>query len=96
MNHMKALCSNAKRRMTTAFFIMLCLCLALFVEGALAELPGDSRAPADREAELDMSRYSDVTAGFRTGRDVTTGAVFPLADKLRVPARGAYVLDLQK
>jgi hypothetical protein len=51
---------------------------------------------ADREAELDMSRYSDVTAGFRTGRDVTTGAVFPLADKLRVPARGAYVLDLQK
>lgn len=51
---------------------------------------------ADKEAELDMSRYSDVTAGFCTGRDVTTGAVFPLADKLRVPARGAYVLDLQK
>ena len=43
---MKALCSNAKRRMTTAFFIMLCLCLALFVEGALAE------ALTDRQAEL--------------------------------------------
>ena len=49
---MKALCSNAKRRMTTAFFIMLCLCLALFVEGALAEAMDAGPALTDRQAEL--------------------------------------------
>ena len=52
MNRMKALYSNTKRRMTTAFFIMICLCLVLFVEGALAEAPGTGRALADRKAEL--------------------------------------------
>ena len=49
---MKAAHSNPKRRMTAVRFIMICLCLALFVEGALAGSPGDSRAPTDREAEL--------------------------------------------
>ena len=52
MNRMEALHSNLKRRTTIAFFIVICLCLALFVEGALAESPGASRALTEREAEL--------------------------------------------
>ncbi len=49
---MKALPSNMKRRMTIAFFIMLCMCLALFAEGALAEAPGASGELTDRKTEL--------------------------------------------
>lgn len=52
INRMKASHSNPKRRMTAVRFIMICLCLVLLVEGTLAESPGDSRTPTDREAEL--------------------------------------------
>ena len=49
---MKTSHSNSKRQMIAVRIIMICMCFALFVEGALAQSPSDSRAPMDREAEL--------------------------------------------
>lgn len=48
----------------------------------------------DRDVDIDMSRYSDVTGGFDSGKDVVTGKVFNLGDRLHVPARGSYILEL--
>lgn len=51
---------------------------------------------SDKDADLDMSRYSDVTGGYSKGTDVVSGETFILADNLHVPARGTYILELQK
>ena len=41
-----------------------------------------------------MARYSDVTGGYDSGKDVVTGKVFDLGGRIHVPARGAYILEL--
>ena len=49
---------------------------------------------SDRDADIAMDRYSDVAGGFTAGRDVVTGEVVSLVNKLHVPARGTWVLQL--
>jgi len=49
---------------------------------------------SDRDADISMDRYSDVIGSFTSGRDVVTGEVLNLTNKLHVPARGTYILDL--
>ena len=49
---------------------------------------------SDKDVDIDMARYSDVTKGFNSGKDVVTGKVLDIGDKVHVPARGAYILDL--
>lgn len=49
---------------------------------------------SDKAAELEMGRYSDVIRDYAAGTDVVTGQTFSLTEKLPVPARGTYVLEL--
>ena len=49
---------------------------------------------SDKAAELEMGRYSDVLRDYAAGTDVVTGQTFSLTEKLPVPARGAYILEL--
>lgn len=49
---------------------------------------------SDKTAELEMGRYSDVIRDYAAGTDVVTGQTFFLTEKLPVPARGAYILEL--
>ena len=49
---------------------------------------------SDRDADISMSRYSDVIGSYTAGKDVITGQVYNLSNKLHVPARGTYVFDL--
>lgn len=49
---------------------------------------------SDRDADIAMSRYSDVIGSFTSGKDVITGETVNLSNKLHVPARGTYILDL--
>lgn len=49
---------------------------------------------SDKAAELEMGRYSDVIRDYTAGTDVVTGQTFSLTEKLPVPARGAYILEL--
>lgn len=49
---------------------------------------------SDKATELEMGRYSDVIRDYTAGTDVVTGQTFSLTDKLPVPARGAYILEL--
>lgn len=49
---------------------------------------------SDKAAELEMGRYSDVIRDYAAGTDVVTGRTFSMTEKLPVPARGAYILEL--
>ncbi len=49
----------------------------------------------EKDASLDMSRYADVIAPFSTGTDVASGRTFNLSERLSVPARGTYILNLK-
>lgn len=49
---------------------------------------------SDKATELEMGRYSDVIRDYAAGTDVVTGQTFSLTEKLPVPARGAYILEL--
>ena len=49
---------------------------------------------SDRDADISMNRYSDVVGSYTAGKDVVTGEVVNLSNKLHVPARGTYILDL--
>lgn len=49
---------------------------------------------SDKAAELEMGRYSDVIRDYAACTDVVTGQTFSLTEKLPVPARGAYILEL--
>ena len=50
---------------------------------------------SDKDADLDMSRYSDVTADCTSGRDIISGATFSLVSTMHVPARGTFILELK-
>ena len=49
---------------------------------------------SDKATGLEMGRYSDVIRDYAAGTDVVTGQTFSLTEKLPVPARGAYILEL--
>ena len=49
---------------------------------------------SDKATELEMGRYSDVIRDYAAGTDVVTGRTFSMTEKLPVPARGAYILEL--
>lgn len=48
----------------------------------------------DKDIALPTARFREMLRGATSGRDVLTGATFPLADKLVLPARSAIILDL--
>lgn len=49
---------------------------------------------SDKDADISMDRYSDVIGSFTSGKDVVTGEIVNLTNKLHVPARGTYILEL--
>ena len=51
---------------------------------------------SDKDADLDMSRYSDVIKDFTRGVEVSTGEIHDITTSLHVPARGTFVMDLTK
>ena len=51
---------------------------------------------SDKDATINMSRYSDVMKDFTKGTDVITGTTLDLTQTLDVPARGTYIFDLMK
>ncbi len=50
----------------------------------------------DKDQSLDMSRFSEVTKDFTRGKDVTTGRTLDISGSVDIPARGTYVLDLER
>lgn len=51
---------------------------------------------SDKDVEINMSRYTDVTNGFTKGVDVITGKELDITGTMKVPARGTYILELKK
>ena len=51
---------------------------------------------SDKDARINMSRYTDVTSGFTKGKDVVSGRTMDITTALEVPARGTFVLDLAR
>ena len=51
---------------------------------------------SDKDAEIDMSRYSDVIKDFTKGTDVISEVTLDLTQTLFVPARGTYIFELKK
>ncbi|GAA4352023.1 glycoside hydrolase family 13 protein [Hymenobacter saemangeumensis] len=51
---------------------------------------------ANAERSLDPAKYAANLRGFRSARDVATGTVLPDLNTLKVPAKTAWVLELQK
>jgi len=49
-----------------------------------------------KDETVPMDRYSDITAGFSTGRDVITDKVIDIKSSVTIPAKGEYVLELGK
>ena len=49
-----------------------------------------------KDETVPMDRYSDITAGFSTGRDVITDKVIDIKNSVTIPAKGEYVLELGK
>jgi glycosidase len=48
----------------------------------------------DKEMDLDISRFAERTATFRTGKDVIRGGTIKLNDQLKLGAKTLVVLDL--
>lgn len=51
---------------------------------------------SDSEQTLDMSRFSEVIRGASSGRDVVSGEVLDITDRIQVPARGTFILELDR
>jgi glycosidase len=45
---------------------------------------------------VSMDRFSDITSGFTSGRDVITSQLFDLKSSITIPAKGEYILELGK
>ncbi|MFL5742113.1 MAG: glycoside hydrolase family 13 protein [Flavisolibacter sp.] len=43
---------------------------------------------------VSMDRFTDITSGYRSGRDVLTSNVFDLGNTITVPAKGELILEL--
>ncbi|MDE6344755.1 MAG: cyclomaltodextrinase C-terminal domain-containing protein, partial [Muribaculaceae bacterium] len=51
---------------------------------------------SDTVRPLDMERFSEVIGDNTRGRDAVTGEVLDVTGTVLMPARGVYVLDLEK
>ena len=51
---------------------------------------------SDKDVEIKMDRFIDVTKGYTSGKDVVTGKVFDIQGTMSVPARATYILELNK
>ena len=65
-----------------------------------ARIAGDERvlvilSGSDTDRTLDPKRFSEVLGPATRGRDVVTGEVLDLSGPLTIPARSAFVLELQ-
>lgn len=50
---------------------------------------------SDQEQTVPMSRFSEVTHGFTTGRNVVSGERLDIREKVKIQPRGVLVMDLQ-
>lgn len=48
----------------------------------------------DREQDLSMERFHEVTKGYGMGKDVYTEQRIPINERVTLPPRGVYILDL--
>jgi hypothetical protein len=46
--------------------------------------------------EIDFSRFAERTNGFSSARNITTNTVYFTKDKMTIPAKRMWVLELQK
>jgi glycosidase len=51
---------------------------------------------SDKAAELDPKRFSEVTGGFTTGKEVISDKILSLKQAMTVPAKTGWVLMLGK
>jgi neopullulanase len=49
-----------------------------------------------KDQSISMDRFTDITSGYRFGRDVITGQEFDLKNPITIPAKGEYILELSK
>jgi hypothetical protein len=45
---------------------------------------------------VSMDRFTDITEGYNSGRDVITSQVFEIKNTITVPAKGELILELIK
>ncbi len=48
----------------------------------------------DKEEELNMYRFREVTGNASTGKDIISGRVIDISNELSIPAKGIYILEL--
>ena len=49
---------------------------------------------SDKDVDIKMDRFRDVTKGYTSGRDVVTGKVYDILGQMHVPARATFILEL--
>jgi neopullulanase len=49
-----------------------------------------------KDQSISMDRFTDITSGYRFGRDVVTAQEFDLKNTITIPAKGEYVLELSR
>jgi neopullulanase len=50
----------------------------------------------DQEMVLSLTRFAEVLKNFKNGKEITTGAVVPLANEIKLKGKYVMVLDLQQ
>lgn len=51
--------------------------------------------PGDEAKQISTARFEERLKGFKQGRDVTTGKASALGEKMKIPAKTQWVLELQ-
>lgn len=49
-----------------------------------------------KDQSVSMERFIDITGKFTSGKDVITSKSFPLNEAISIPAKGEYILELNK
>ncbi|GAC1419966.1 MAG: glycoside hydrolase family 13 protein [Flavisolibacter sp.] len=49
-----------------------------------------------QDRKIETKRFEEMTAGYRTARDIVSGAVYPISDQWTMPAKTIWILELQK
>jgi len=47
-------------------------------------------------ASMQFADYAERTRSFETATDVMTGSIYPLSEKMNIPARSIRILELKK
>ncbi|HSZ86951.1 MAG TPA: cyclomaltodextrinase C-terminal domain-containing protein, partial [Puia sp.] len=50
---------------------------------------------ADKEKEIDLKKYSERINGFNTARNIVDNTSYKLSDKISIPAKQFWVLELK-